>query len=154
MRLILRDDIDIAQPLLTDATLTDSDLLDCIRHATGAHRQLIAQRRGLSEVVSEALVEAGETLVVEALLRNDQARLSPCAVETRGRHDPAAAASWCRCCCGGPRLRPNHAYMLFWWAETDAADRSSSASRSRARCCRRRPATSSRWPPQRTGRTT
>ena len=78
MRLILRDELEIAEPLLDRvAALTDADLLDCIRHATGAHRRLIAQRRGVSEVVAEALVEVGETLVVEALLRNDQARLSP-----------------------------------------------------------------------------
>ncbi len=97
VRLILRDDIEIARPLLTEATLTDSDLLDCIRHATGAHRKLIALRRGLSELVSEALVEAGETLVVEALLRNDHARLSPCAVELvvamTQKQPPAGAAA-------------------------------------------------------------
>jgi uncharacterized protein (DUF2336 family) len=118
VRLILRDDIDIAQPLLTEATLTDSDLLDCIRHATGAHRRLIALRRGLSEVVAEALVEAGETLVVEALLRNDHARLSPCAVElvvAMTQKQPPLAPLLLR----RPEVRPNHAYMLFWWAETD-----------------------------------
>ncbi len=118
VRLILRDDIEIAQPLLTDATLTDSDLLDCIRHATGAHRKLIALRRGLSEMVSEALVEAGETLVVEALLRNDHARLSPCAVElvvAMTQKQPPLAPLLLR----RPEVRPNHAYMLFWWAETD-----------------------------------
>src|SRR6185503_8526875 len=80
VRLILRDEIDIAQPLLADAVLGDADLLDCIRHATGAHRRLIAVRRGVSEVVAEALVEANEAPVVEAVLRNDQARLSPAAV--------------------------------------------------------------------------
>jgi uncharacterized protein (DUF2336 family) len=118
VRLILRDDIEIAQPLLTEATLTDSDLLDCIRHATGAHRKLIALRRGLSEMVSEALVEAGETLVVEALLRNDHARLSPCAVElvvAMTQKQPPLAPLLLR----RPEVRPNHAYMLFWWAETD-----------------------------------
>jgi uncharacterized protein (DUF2336 family) len=118
VRLILRDDIEIAQPLLSDATLTDSDLLDCIRHATGAHRKLIALRRGLSEVVAEALVNAGETLVVEALLRNDHARLSPCAVElvvAMTQKQPPLAPLLLR----RPEVRPNHAYMLFWWADTD-----------------------------------
>jgi uncharacterized protein (DUF2336 family) len=118
VRLILRDDIDIAQPLLTDATLTDSDLLDCIRHATGAHRRLIALRRGISEVVAEALVEAGETLVVEALLRNDHARLSPAAVElvvAMTQAQPPLAPLLLR----RPEVRPNHAYMLFWWADPD-----------------------------------
>jgi uncharacterized protein (DUF2336 family) len=118
VRLILRDDIDIAQPLLADATLTDSDLLDCVRNATGAHRRLIALRRGISEVVAEARVEAGETLVVEALLRNDHARLSPAAVElvvAMTQQQPPLAPLLLR----RPEVRPNHAYMLFWWADPD-----------------------------------
>ncbi|HEX3408427.1 MAG TPA: DUF2336 domain-containing protein [Caulobacteraceae bacterium] len=118
VRLILRDEIDIAQPLLADAVLSDADLLDCIRHATTAHRRLIALRRGVSEVVAEALVEVGETAVVEALMRNEQARLSPASVElivamTQAR--PQLAPLLLR----RNEVRPNHAYVLFWWADAD-----------------------------------
>jgi uncharacterized protein (DUF2336 family) len=120
VRLILRDDLDIAYPILLDSqALTDADLLDCARHATGAHRRLIAQRRGISEVVAEALVELGETLVVEALLRNDQARFSPAAIEAvmaMTQHQAQLVPMLLR----RPELRPNHAYVLFWWAEADA----------------------------------
>jgi uncharacterized protein (DUF2336 family) len=120
IRLILRDDIDIAAPLLLDSTaLSDADLLDCIKSSTGAHRRLIAQRRGVSEVVTEALVELGETLVVEALLRNDQSRLSPPAIEhivAMTQHQSHLASMLLR----RPELRPNHAYVMFWWAEADA----------------------------------
>jgi uncharacterized protein (DUF2336 family) len=120
VRLILRDELDIAYPLLAESTaLSDADLLDCIRNATGAHRRLIAQRRGVSEVVSEALVEAGETLVVEALLRNDQAKLSPSAVETlvvMTQVQTQLAPLLLR----RPEMRPNNAYVLFWWADGDA----------------------------------
>ena len=118
VRLILRDEIDIAQPLLTDATLSDSDLLDCVRHATAAHRRMIALRRGVSELVSEALVEAGETPVVEALLRNEQARFSPSAIElvvAMTQERPQLAPLLLR----RPEVRPNHAYVLFWWADAD-----------------------------------
>jgi len=119
VRLILRDELDIALPLLTEcSSLSDADLLDCARHATGAHRRLIALRRGVSEVVSEALVDFGETLVVEALLRNDQAKLSPAAVETvvaMTQNQPHLAALLLR----RPELRPNHAYVMFWWADAD-----------------------------------
>src|SRR4051812_41313141 len=73
VRLILRDDFDVARPLLEEANLSDSDLLDCIRSTTGVHRRMIAQRRHVSEVIAEALVEGGETQVVEALLRNENA---------------------------------------------------------------------------------
>ncbi|HUZ12437.1 MAG TPA: DUF2336 domain-containing protein [Caulobacteraceae bacterium] len=120
VRLILRDELDIAYPLLAEsAALNDADLLDCIRHATGAHRRLIAMRRGVSEVVCEALVAGGETLVVEALLRNDQARLSNAAVESlvsmsrdQGQLTPMLLRR--------PELRPSHAYVLFWWAGAEA----------------------------------
>lgn len=120
VRLILRDELDIAYPLLTESVaLTDADLLDCIRSATGAHRRLIAMRRGVSEVVAEALVEAGETLVVEALLRNEQARLSAAAIETvvaMTQSQSQLVSMLLR----RPELRPNHAYVLFWWADAEA----------------------------------
>jgi len=120
VRLILRDELDIAYPLLADsAALSDADLIDCARNATGAHRRLIAQRRGVSEMVAEILVEFGETLVVEALLRNDQARLSPIAVElivAMTQHQGQLVPMLLR----RPELRPNHAYVLFWWADADA----------------------------------
>jgi uncharacterized protein (DUF2336 family) len=69
-------------------------------------------------VVAEALVEAGETPVVEALLRNDQARLSPAAVElvvamTQDR--PQLAPLLLR----RNEVRPNHAYVLFWWSDAE-----------------------------------
>lgn len=118
VRLILRDEIDIAQPLLADATLSDADLLDCIRNTTAAHRRMIALRRGVSDVVCEALVEPAEVPVVEALLRNDQARLSPAAVEhvvAMTQAHPQLAPLLLR----RPEVRPNHAYVLFWWADAD-----------------------------------
>jgi uncharacterized protein (DUF2336 family) len=118
IRLILRDEVDIAQPLLADAVLSDADLIDCIRNAGEAHHRLIAVRRGVSEVVTEALAEAGETPVIEALLRNEQARFSPVAIEhvvamtqNQGQLVPMLLRR--------PELRPNHAYVLFWWADAD-----------------------------------
>jgi uncharacterized protein (DUF2336 family) len=120
VRLLLRDEIDIALPLLVDSTaLSDVDLLDCVRHASGAHRKYIAMRRGVSETVAEALVESGETLVVEALLRNDQAKLSHAAIEqlvAMTQSQSSLAPMLLR----RPEVRPSHAYVLFWWAEPDA----------------------------------
>jgi uncharacterized protein (DUF2336 family) len=120
VRLILHDELEISEPLLTESlSLTDADLLDCIRQATGPHRRLIAQRRGVSEVIAEALVEGGETLVVEALLRNEQARFSHAAIETvvaMTQHQSQLVPMLLR----RPELRPSHAYVLFWWAGPDA----------------------------------
>ena len=123
------------------------------RHRRAPHADRAAPRAS-PRWSAEALVEAGETLVVEALLRNDQARLSPSAVElvvamTQQAAAAGAAAAAAARASAQPRL---HAVLVG--RGRCAAAPSSSASRSRARCCRRRPATSSRWPPRRTGRTT
>ena len=119
VRLLLRDTVEVAEPLLTEcASLTDSDLLDCARMATLEHRRLIALRRGVSEVVCEELIEFDEILVIECLLKNETARFSNAAIEavvaaTRGdaRFAPALLRR--------PELRPAHAYVLFWWADAD-----------------------------------
>ncbi|HEX7759923.1 MAG TPA: DUF2336 domain-containing protein [Caulobacteraceae bacterium] len=120
VRLILRDEYDVARPLLEESvSLNDSDLLDCIRCATGAHRRAIAMRRVVSEVISEALVEGGETLVIEALLRNEAAKFSQAAIETV----VALTRDWQHLApmlLRRPELRPSHAYVLFWWAEAPA----------------------------------
>jgi uncharacterized protein (DUF2336 family) len=70
-------------------------------------------------VVADALVDMGETLVIEALLRNDLARLSPAAIEsivamtqTQGHLAPMLLRR--------RELRPSHAYVLFWWADAEA----------------------------------
>lgn len=120
VRLILRDDLEIAKSLLGEsAALGDSDLIDCIRTATDGHRRTIAMRRALSEVVAEALVEHGDAVVVEALLRNSLARISQTAIEgavaLSQRHPQLVP-----CLLRRPELRPSQAYVLFWWADGDA----------------------------------
>jgi uncharacterized protein (DUF2336 family) len=119
-RLLLRDELPVAEPLLAHCpTLNDTDLLDCVRFTDLEHRRLVAIRRGVSEVVADALIEYGETPVIECLLRNDTARISQAGVEavvanTRGdgRLVPVLLKR--------PELRPAHAYVLFWWADPEA----------------------------------
>ena len=121
VRLFLRDEVDVAEELLANSSaLSDSDLLDCARTMNLEHRRLIALRRPVSEVVCDVLIEAGEVLILECLLKNDEARFSNGGVEavvalTRG--DPRLTGMLLR----RPELRPAHAYVLFWWAS--AADR-------------------------------
>lgn len=119
LRLLLRDSVEIAAPLLDDgSSLTDSDLLACIRDAGPDHRRMIAMRRHVSEVVSEALIERGETPVIEALLRNGEAKLSQAAIEAvvaQSRTHTAYIPLVLR----RGELKPSHAYVLFWWAEPD-----------------------------------
>ncbi len=119
-RLLLRDLIEVAKPLLVDcASLSDCDLIDCIRYATVEHRHLVARRRDLKETVTEALAEGREPIVIDALLRNDLAVLSAAAIETivaATRENPKFVPGLLR----RAELRPSHAYAMFWWADADA----------------------------------
>jgi uncharacterized protein (DUF2336 family) len=119
LRLLLRDAPEVARPILTESlSLTDSDLIGCARHAGPAHRLMIAQRRHVSEVVCDALVEAGEPAVVEAMLRNDGAKVGQSALEAicaATRVYPALIPALLK----RHELRPAQAYVMFWWAEPD-----------------------------------
>jgi uncharacterized protein (DUF2336 family) len=119
IRLLLRDQIEVAQPLLeTCAALSDVDLVDCARNAGMEHRRLIAGRRGVGELVSEAVVEPMEPGAVELLLRNGEAKVSNAAIErivAATRTSPRFASLLLR----RPELRPHHAYVMFWWADAE-----------------------------------
>jgi uncharacterized protein (DUF2336 family) len=120
-RLLLRDVIGVSRDLLENCpSLCDTELIDCARRASMEHRRLIAQRRVVSDVVAEVLVEVGESPVIEALLKNDAARLPNDAVEslvgaTRAHHPHHIPLLLRRA-----ELRPSHAYVLFWWADAEA----------------------------------
>ncbi len=119
-RLLLRDEIEVSRHLIDAcAALGDADLLDCARNASIKHRVAIAHRRDVAELVCEALVEPMEAQVIEAVLRNETAKLSANALETlvaATREHPRAIPHLLR----RPELRPSHAYILFWWADSEA----------------------------------
>jgi uncharacterized protein (DUF2336 family) len=119
-RLLLRDEIEIAAPLLQDgSSISDPDLIGCVREANIEHRRMIALRRGVSEVVCDALTEQGEPGVIVALLGNMDAKLSSAALE----RIVAASRTYTSMVDGllkRPELRPSHAYVMFWWAEPEA----------------------------------
>lgn len=118
-RLLLRDEPEVARPLLEEcAALSDADLIGCARDAGLEHRLMMAGRRGLSEVVTEALFNWAEEAVIAAVLRNDTARLPQSAVESviaLSRNAPALCALILR----RPELRPSGAYVMFWWCGAD-----------------------------------
>ena len=119
-RLLVRDVIEVCSPVLKLCTsLRDTELIDCAKNATIKHRLLIAARRDVSELVCEALVEPMEAPVIEAVLRNETARLSANALEilvAATREHPRTIPLLLR----RGELRPSHAYILFWWADADA----------------------------------
>ena len=119
-RLLLHDEPTVARPLLEDCeSLSDAELLDCARTAGSEHRLMIAARKGLSEVVVEALVAAGEVKAIELVLANRDAKIGHAGLEALvviSRDAPALVPALLR----RPELRPAQAYVLFWWADPEA----------------------------------
>lgn len=77
VRALAYDEICVAGPVLRGAKrLEDQDLIAIARRMTPGHRVAIAERAGLTPLVSEALVESGETEVAQKLLKNRSARIS------------------------------------------------------------------------------
>jgi uncharacterized protein (DUF2336 family) len=71
------DNIAVAAPLLIHSReLSDDDLLENARSKSQAHLLAIAQRLELSEVVTDVLIERGDTRVVRCVTRNSRARIS------------------------------------------------------------------------------
>ncbi|HEX8661950.1 MAG TPA: DUF2336 domain-containing protein, partial [Brevundimonas sp.] len=97
------------------ASLSDADLVACARDTGPEHRFLMASRRSLSEVVTETLLSFGESHVIEAVLRNNTARLCQTAVEgvvSLSRQEPQLCGHVLK----RPELRPSGAYVMFWWS--------------------------------------
>jgi uncharacterized protein (DUF2336 family) len=77
IKLLANDAVEVACPVLTRSkVLRDEDLIEVIRHRTLEHQLAVANRFSVSETVSGALVETGETSVIERLLNNKNARIS------------------------------------------------------------------------------
>ncbi len=114
-RLLLRDAPEIAGLLIEHCTaLNDADLAACARDTGPEHRMLIAQRRGLSEVVTEQLIAFEEAAVIDMVLRNPTVRISQTSLETvvgLSRNVPALCGPLLK----RTELRPSGAYVMFWW---------------------------------------
>jgi uncharacterized protein (DUF2336 family) len=71
------DDIEVAHPVLTQSErLNDRDLVVSASSKSQQHLFAIAQRRSLSEAVTEVLVERGDRDVVHSVVKNSGARFS------------------------------------------------------------------------------
>jgi len=120
VRLILRDEVAIARLLIDDCTsLTDADLVACAMETGLEHREVIAERKGLSEVVAEIIAGDHEPSVLMALLTNMTARLSQPTMEimvAATRIEPGLIPHLLR----RSELRPSGAYIMFWWSDAEA----------------------------------
>jgi len=71
------DEIEVAYPMLVNSgVLQDLSLIEVIQHRTLEHQMAIAIRHTVSEQVSDALVEAGDSGVISTLLGNQNAKIS------------------------------------------------------------------------------
>jgi len=116
--ILAKDDIQIARHILEKARgLSDSDLIQIAQKVSAEHRKMIAQRRKVSDSVSDVLVQFLEEDVVETLLKNKGAEFSETALQrilTVSRsHQPYVALLVKR-----DELRPSHGLTMFWWADT------------------------------------
>lgn len=74
---LANDEIEVAHPILVHNTvLHDVDLIEIVRHRTQAHQLAVAMRKNITEDVSQALVDTGDTNVITTLLENGDAALS------------------------------------------------------------------------------
>lgn len=74
---LANDEIDVAAPILLKSdALLDVELIEIVRHRSLDHQLAVAMRRAVSEPVSDALVETGNTDVIKTLLENPNARIS------------------------------------------------------------------------------
>jgi uncharacterized protein (DUF2336 family) len=74
------DDIEVARPVLVaSASLSDTDLVANAKSKSQQHLAAIAQRKSLSETVTDALVTHGDHQVAHTVARNKGARFSDAA---------------------------------------------------------------------------
>lgn len=79
---LANETIDIARPiLLKSGVLKDEQLIEVIRNRSEAHRMAIAIRSHVSEDVSSELIEHSGEDVVEALIGNDNAKISDLSIK-------------------------------------------------------------------------
>lgn len=77
IELLANDEIEVARPvLMRSRVLREADLIAVVRNRTRQHQLAVAMRHEVSAQVCDALVETGDTGVIEALLRNESAQIS------------------------------------------------------------------------------
>jgi len=76
------DDIEVAGPVLKAARLADPDLMHIAETKSQAHLLALASRKGISEALSEILVDRGNHEVSRSIATNHHARLSESAFTT------------------------------------------------------------------------
>ncbi|MDQ7019044.1 MAG: DUF2336 domain-containing protein [Robiginitomaculum sp.] len=116
LRFLIHDEIEVARQVLEDSeALSDYLLVEAARTTTLDHRLIIAQRRGLNELVCEALLAPGEPEVTARVLKNRSAQLSQNGL-SRALELSREYPTLCAILLKRDELRPAQGMTLFWWA--------------------------------------
>ena len=117
LRWLATDEPMVAEPVILESlALSDADFAAIARTGGVDHRVLIAQRRELSPLLSELLVEFEEPIVVETLLSNSGAQLSEAAVD-HITHVSRDHPHFVRLLSRRDELKPNQGLTMFWWSD-------------------------------------
>jgi uncharacterized protein (DUF2336 family) len=112
---LANDEIDIAHSILQNSgVLDDADLIEIVKHRTHEHRLTVAMRGPLSEDVSQALVDIGETDVIETLLENHDAEISRRTMDYLVA-ESQRVDSFQQPLLRRPDLPATLAHRMFWW---------------------------------------
>lgn len=77
MRDLANHAYEVAAPVLRNSpVLTDDVLVQIVNYQSQAHIKAVAERKQVSEAVSEAIVRVGDDTALDALIRNDGAKIS------------------------------------------------------------------------------
>lgn len=115
INILANDELDVAHNILLNSeVLQDLELIEIIQHQTFEYQLTIAMRNKVSEAVSEALVETGNTKVIKTLIENETAQISDDTIETlvnaSKTEEPFQEPLLNR-----PDLSPHLAKRMYWW---------------------------------------
>ncbi len=112
---LANDEIEVAHKiLLKSEVLQDIELIEVVQHRTLEHQLAIAMRKSVSEVVSDALVETGNTKVITTLIENPKAKISSNTMEHLVDKSKTVAALQ-EPLLGRPDISPHLAKRMYWW---------------------------------------
>jgi uncharacterized protein (DUF2336 family) len=116
---LAQGDIDIARPILfSSPALKDEDLVRIVEEKGAGHALVIATRAEISEAVADALVTTGDIRVMQVVVENLGAHLSPLAMDVVS--DAARySVNLRKPLLSRPDVKVECALKLYWWIEQD-----------------------------------
>jgi len=112
---LANDDAQVAHDILMQSdVLQDLDLIEVIQHRTLQHQLAVSMRKDVSDVVTRALVEAGDEDVITSLLTNHGATISREVMEYLVS-ESKRIDTYQNPLVHRPDLPPDLAQRMYWW---------------------------------------